>query len=93
VGGGDWLKTSYGGKGWLKTSVPLYGGRESKIAQKNRHMIFERSLIVVVGGLLAKTQVEIADKKTLYQKKDTVTKRCTLLPAGCRTFGLGGFLE
>jgi len=39
------LKTSYEGGGWLKTSDYRHiGGGVSKIAQKNRHMIFERSL-------------------------------------------------
>jgi len=45
VGRGGWLKTSYGGKGLAENvRKPSYMGGGSKIAQKNRHMIFERSL-------------------------------------------------
>jgi len=40
LGGVGWLKTSDGGKGWLKTSEYGHMGGGSKIAQKNRHMIF-----------------------------------------------------
>jgi len=36
------------GRGWRGLAendrIPSYRGKESKIAQKNRHMIFERSL-------------------------------------------------
>jgi len=39
------LKTSCGGKGLAeKVRIPLYEG--AKIAQKKRHMIFERFLIL-----------------------------------------------
>jgi len=43
--GGRWLKTSCGeGGGWLKMSKYHHMGEGSKVAQKNHHMIFERSL-------------------------------------------------
>jgi len=35
------------GGDWLKTSEYRHMGEGSKIAQKNRHMIFERSLITI----------------------------------------------
>jgi len=35
IGGGGWLKTSYGGRGLAKNvRMPSYGGRRSKISQK-----------------------------------------------------------
>jgi len=48
VGGGGWLKTLYGG-GELAENFRIlsYKGEGSKIAQKNRHMIFERFLSVL----------------------------------------------
>jgi len=59
------LKTSYGkGVGRKRQNTDIWG-RESKIAKKKRHMIFERSLIQNYGNS-ARVEVQLKSCGGIY---------------------------
>jgi len=65
-GEGIGWKRHMGGRGWLKTLEYRHMGEGSKIAQKNRHMIFERFLCQVFTKVFNVTFL-ISDTKGLVQ--------------------------
>jgi len=74
VGGGVWLETSYWGRGWLKTS-------EYRML-KNRHMIFERSLVSLLNVFFTTFELKISvaiTHRTLDHKVSSSILNCEAL--------------